>query len=72
MVSLTDYELKIEQHKDLLCEAEKERLIRQISGGQERSVNLPGMSSSLSKVFYAKNRSPALMSFKNADTGACK
>jgi hypothetical protein len=72
MFVANDYELKKEQYKDLLREAEKERLIRQVSENRERSANSQRIGGLLSKVFHAEKHSPTLMSFKNADTGACK
>ena len=72
MFIANDYELKKEQYKDLLREAEKERLIRQVSENRKKSANPQRMGGLLFKVFHAEKRSPASMSFKNADTGACK
>jgi hypothetical protein len=72
MFIANDYELKKEQYKDLLREAEKERLIRQVSENREKSANSQKEGGLLLKVFHAEKHSPALMSFKNADTGACK
>ena len=72
MFIANDYELKKEQYKDLLREAEKERLIRQVSENREKSANSQKVGGLLLKVFHAEKHSPASISFKNADTGACK
>ncbi|MBN1991869.1 MAG: hypothetical protein JW953_04150 [Anaerolineae bacterium] len=61
-----DYELKREQYRDLLREAEKERLIKLLAGGSNRPEEKENLENLFAGMAGAAKRSVLIAKLRNA------